>query len=160
MGCDIHPYVEKYNSERGWYLLGPTVAHHVHMRNRGDLSLSKPDIEIINGVFTYAKSYFPFLDRNYKLFEVLAGVRGDSTVAHHLPRGVPSGCSEEYAYEVSQWDSDGHSHSWYYLEELIDIYWGRDAESCVQFITEFIPYLKYHAHGDYSSIRFCFFFDN
>lgn len=70
----------------------------------------------------------PNVDRNYKLFEKMAGVRGDEQNAIVAPRGTPSDISDVTKIDLERWDSDGHSHSWLNAEELdvlTDWYRGR-----------------------------------
>jgi hypothetical protein len=77
-----------------------------------------------NEVFTIS----PYEDRNYDLFAILADVRngygfagvdtGDGFRPIAMPRGVPEDASQYYKNEVNQWDGDGHSHSYFTLDEL------------------------------------------
>lgn len=53
--------------------------------------------------------------RNYKLFGLLAGVRGDGPD----PRGVPEDASPLARMEIERWDCDGHSHSWRSLQGYV-----------------------------------------
>ena len=39
------------------------------------------------------------------------------------PKGVPYDASEEYASIAEQWDTNGHSHSYFTLRELLDYDW-------------------------------------
>jgi hypothetical protein len=57
--------------------------------------------------------------RNYDLFSVLAGVRnyGDNEYID-VPRGLPDDISPEAAEAASRWGDDGHSHSYFTLDEL------------------------------------------
>jgi hypothetical protein len=70
-----------------------------------------------------------YTGRNYRLFSVLAGVRngvgfadvktGVAVIPIALPRGVPTDCCPEYKAEVDAWGSDGHSHSWLTLHDIM-----------------------------------------
>ena len=52
------------------------------------------------------------LDRDYKIFERLCGVRGNVKHAVAPPRGLPDQLSSWCSGDVEEWASDGHSHSW------------------------------------------------
>lgn len=63
----------------------------------------------------------PFDCRDYRLFGFLADVRNYS----HSPviskrRGIPGDASEHVLEMNDYWDSDGHSHTWLLLRELLD----------------------------------------
>lgn len=87
----------------------------------------------INGKWKINKSIN--IDRNYDLFSMLANVRngygfagvktGEGFIPISEPKGVPSNCSNEYIEKVSDWDGDGHSHSWLTLKEIKDFDWGQ-----------------------------------
>ncbi len=63
----------------------------------------------------------PFDFRSYGLFGFLAGVRNYSEAEPIAKeRGVPSDLSPEVSESNESWDSDGHSHSWVSLKELLD----------------------------------------
>lgn len=76
---------------------------------------------------------FLYSDRNYVLFAALAGVRnglgvagvdtGDPLTPVDEPRGLPTDVSDEVAKEETEWGCDGHSHSYLYLQELLDYDW-------------------------------------
>lgn len=59
-----------------------------------------------------------YRDRNYILFEALAGVRGATSEAIEQPRGMPSDASEATKAQCEFWGVDGHSHSYFTLSEL------------------------------------------
>jgi hypothetical protein len=54
--------------------------------------------------------------RNYELFALLAGVRGDGPE----PKGIPDDTSGLSQIEIDRWDGDGHSHSWCSLQEYVE----------------------------------------
>src|SRR4051812_30953049 len=68
---------------------------------------------------TYKSCKHIYSDRNYDLFGVLAGVRGDDDyfIPIELPRGLPEDVCPEVLedYRVLC----GHSCSWYTLKELL-----------------------------------------
>ena len=62
-----------------------------------------------------------FSERNYFLFELLAGVRsyvGLKPIAS--PRGIPKDVSESTRESCNEWGEDGHTPSWLSLEELLE----------------------------------------
>ncbi len=95
MGCDIHAFVEK-RTEGKWECI--------------------TEIEDDEGYLSPKKQIYS--ERNYSLFGILAGVRGDSKPIKE-PVGLPDDVSEMVKKISDQWDSDGHSHSYYTLKELI-----------------------------------------
>lgn len=60
----------------------------------------------------------PNVQRNYALFEVMAGVRGDAEKTISLPKGLPDDLSAVTAIAAADWEPDGHSHSWLDFEEI------------------------------------------
>lgn len=76
----------------------------------------------------------PKIDRNYSLFEKMAGVRGEVQDAIAPPRGLPSQCS---LIVVALSDRpDWHSHSWLSLNEMIELEaWYKEERS---------RYVEYH----------------
>jgi hypothetical protein len=57
----------------------------------------------------------PHVNRNYELFERMAGVRGKLIYAISPPKGLPSDISIVTALESEGY---GHSHSWLGAEEI------------------------------------------
>ncbi len=53
----------------------------------------------------------PRIERDYRLFSKMAGVRGDEE-AISLPRGLPSDISFTTKFDCDYDGSNGHSHSW------------------------------------------------
>ena len=106
----------------------------------------------------YDSAYYK--GRNYQLFELLAGVRGDEDKAITSPRGVPEDCSFGYRTIVEQWDCDGHSFSYFTLSELLEIDWEKYREE--YYLDEFIQALENMKAIDsnYDNVRALFFFDN
>lgn len=61
------------------------------------------------------------VDRNYTLFAILADVRNyGENVPINSPKGVPTDASKEYLQSVEDMDTDGHSHSYLTLQEILD----------------------------------------
>ena len=108
------------------------------------------------------------IDRNYTLFNILAGVRDhDIRPIIALPRGVPDDASFEFAEELEKWDGDGHSTSWVTFPELRD--YVPDPETVKDYqwdVTSFreddwyrVMEMLANKYGE-ENVRLCFFFDN
>ena len=67
------------------------------------------------GKWTYA--YEADGDRNYKLFDVLAGTRGDCRPLYN-PRGLPIDISDKAKKEYEDCGADAHTPSWLTTQEL------------------------------------------
>lgn len=64
----------------------------------------------------------PSMERNYPLFELLAGVRGDVRNAISPPKGLPSDMTNVTKFDCNErWGLDGHSHSWVSAKEISEI---------------------------------------
>lgn len=64
------------------------------------------------------------MGRSYELFAFLADVRNSRDLKPIAsPKGVPNNASPEYKKEVDFMNGDGHSHSWFTLEELKNADW-------------------------------------
>lgn len=123
MGCDIHCYAEKRNKDGKWEIVGD--------------------------------NYQPYGNRNYNLFAILANVRNGTAFAGcktgegfnpiSNPKGVPSDASEEYASLSEQWDSDGHSHSYFTLRELLDYDWTQTTQ--LQGWVNMVDWEKFNLYG-------------
>ncbi len=62
----------------------------------------------------------PYDGRNYVLFGVLAGVRGNEFNPIDYPRCLPNDVSKEIKDEHERWGIDAHSATYYTLDELLD----------------------------------------
>src|SRR4051794_28813283 len=107
MGCDIHSYVEKKNSQTGnWEKLG-------------DIFPVEPDYREWSGKESWDS---PFTVRTYPMFAFLADVRNEGDVPPiSKPRGLPPDLSPEVrrlADEWGEWSEEAHSHSWLSIHEL------------------------------------------
>lgn len=102
MGCDIHSYKEKkvgskwVTADKGWQDEYNEGLIDVPWENR-------------------------FTDRDYVLFGLLANVRRDSGF-NQEPKGIPFNVCSEIKNINEQLGSDGHSHSFFYLTELIELW--------------------------------------
>lgn len=116
MGCDIHTMLEVDLGGPQWQC-ETKVTHHED--DDGYLSIEDA----------------PYNGRNYDLFAMMAGVRngrgfagcdtGDGFTPISIPRGVPDTCSKEFREYSEQWDSDGHSHSWLTIDDIIHYDWSQ-----------------------------------
>lgn len=106
MGCDIHFTIEAKIGERdswvGVYSTGYTPVLASSLRR------AKKEGET-EGALTTTYDNLPLLkDRDYKWFDLLAGVRGPGP--GRAIEGVPKDASPLTVYSVTQWGGDGHSH--------------------------------------------------
>lgn len=102
MGCDIHMFVEYKIDSGAWQ------AHDGHV-----LEIEEPDTEY---EYEYVKEVSP-TGRNYNLFAMLAGVRGEYDDSYEI-RGVPHDVSKVVQLAVDNMEGDGHSHSYLSLDEF------------------------------------------
>ncbi len=59
------------------------------------------------------------LPRNYRLFEKMAGVRGDDANAIAAPRGMPVDVTRETRFCSDYEGANAHSHSWLSSDEIL-----------------------------------------
>ena len=142
MGCDIHLMLEinksgKWTAIKGIdqnylnYALKNLKAYENFQdedtQDRNTYEYFVKEVEISNTP-TY---YFLYNNRNYNLFSMLADVRNGIIVGEKYfelsalssPRGIPADASKIYKKEVKRWGIDGHSHSYFTLNELDTSYW-------------------------------------
>lgn len=94
MGCDIHDFVEHRTPSGVWQ------CHHALRNEDGRTWLDDLDIP-----------------RNYALFALLAGVRGEFDFSFG-ERGFPEDASPPVRKEYETWASDAHTPSYLTLREL------------------------------------------
>lgn len=159
MGCDIHVYGERRNTNGIWNALGPFETEDVDYGTG-----SPPRLHVYQ---EYKKG--PYSGRNYALFSYLADVRGyDDCPAWDQPRNIPDDCSDTVKTIVDQWDCDGHSHSWYSLAELDEIRKvamlenGNTNHYCGEFFRSVFSFFDAYRQPEDSDedLRIVFFFDN
>lgn len=132
MGCDIHSFAEIKRTMRDgssrWDTVGRVFPYPYHTEGEPSIMSSyeddNKDAYESNPQFTTE----PYGGRNYDLFGMLANVRngsgfagvdtGDGFKPIAMPRGVPEDASQYYKNEVASWGEDGHSHSYFTLDEL------------------------------------------
>ena len=73
--------------------------------------------------YTSGGSY-PARERNYRRFAMLANVRGDGPE----PKGMPSDASQLAKFLCDDYGSDGHSHSYGTMDEVLPIFVGTEYE--------------------------------
>lgn len=121
MGCDIHFFVEKKNSQGVW----ESADKWTTTKYEGEedyFGVEWEDRVFYNG-------------RNYALFSILANVRngygfagcdtGDGFVPISPEKGIPEDACPEYLRMCEQWEGDGHSHSYFTVQELKDYDWNQ-----------------------------------
>ena len=148
MGCDIHAYAEVLLKGR-WHQAGEVG----YDWNYDTVTHEETRILAIKDVYD---------ERNYTLFGILAGVRVDDEEPIIERRGLPSDVSKELKKRSDNMGADGHSHHYYYVDELVENklrFVGR--EYVKSFVPEVIDYLvglgKFPGVED---VRFVFWFDN
>lgn len=128
MGCDIHLYVEKRDALGQWQSADTWEPNPYY---EGDDDEGEPQMVIPYGTRFYD-------GRNYGLFAILADVRngvgfagiktGDGYQPIAQPRGLPNDMSAEVAADAQRWESDGHSYSWFMLQDLLDYDWTQSTD--------------------------------
>ena len=104
MGCDIHVYTEFKKENKTWVNVDKIIKNIY-----------------FNGEWLFEDEYciIPIYDyRNYELFEVLAGVRGNMDDAIHYPKGIPDDISKLTQDQYKHWSLIAHSQSYFTLYEL------------------------------------------
>ena len=108
----------------------------------------------------------PYSGRNYDLFYVLAGVRGDKLgQIIHPPKGIPDDATQEIREPYEEWGSDAHSASYYYLSELLECDYGKMNKSELEknrldyFFYDVLNRCK-EISDDTNKFRIIFWFDN
>lgn len=173
MGCDVHMFTEIY-AMRELYNL-PIDEDKLRNDNINEILSDNIPVEKwvsadkwvceVDDYEDVESKYWDTTDRyyrgrNYYLFGILAGVRDYGKNVNQIAplRGVPDDASDAYKMIVDQWDGDGHSHSYYTLEELLNVKWDSYETSYIKDFLECIEKLK--KLGEPSKVRLLFFFDN
>ena len=122
MGCDIHIFAEK-KVHNNWVKIGNVFPNSYYDPNE---CVSEYNSELTDS---------PYQGRNYDLFSVLADVRngrgfagvktGEGFVPISAPKGLPEDISQEVKVLSDDWGDDGHSHSFFTLEELQSYDWNQ-----------------------------------
>jgi len=127
MGCDIHMFCEFQNEKGKWEKAGAMFPYEYAKKD-------KPVIETLfddGDKYTYNQwlTDQPYHRRNYDVFAWLADVRngsgfagcdtGDAIQPVAEPRGLPEDVSNAVKKLSDDYGSDGHSHSYLTLAEII-----------------------------------------
>ena len=118
MGCDIHFFVEKKVNEK-WVSADKWTKDKYAEKDEDPLMVERAD------------EFYG--DRNYSLFAILADVRngfgfagcdlGEGFKPIASPRGLPINVSARINKTSDDYGADGHSHSWFTVQELLDYDW-------------------------------------
>ena len=173
MGCDIHFFTERWTSDNKYE--GPKdLSEDRDSKLEEILENTEPNYRWVSAdswsTQTHSGRVLSIYDdwwkademyngRSYYLFAILADVRNGSGGIEPIdyPRGIPDDASSGYKYVVDRWDGDGHSHSYFTLDELINFDWSK-YEMLGEFM-ETIEQMK-SIDPDPKNVRCCFFFDN
>lgn len=139
MGCDIHMYVERKVNGLWVSAIERERNEYYDRYPESEREWSTPD----------------FYDgRNYDLFAILANVRngrgfagiptGSGFKPIAMPRGLPDDVSSEVKAESDYWGSDGHSHSYLTVAEILRFDWTQTATKIgVLSASEFLEWDRY-----------------
>lgn len=119
MGCDIHFYVERRVDDK--WITADKWTPNKYAGEEGEPAQSvEYDDHFYHG-------------RDYNLFAILADVRngrgfagiktGEGFVPIAEPRGIPDDACHEYKEVAERYGSDGHSHSYFTVAELLAYDW-------------------------------------
>ncbi|MFD2921995.1 hypothetical protein ACFS6H_19905 [Terrimonas rubra] len=163
MGCDIHLYAEvrkrktlldklQFWKPKKWVNIDKWTKNKYYGEDKWE-----PEFKIESNNQFYTGG------RNYNLFSALCGVRNYyfEPVPKMItpPKGMPKNVSEIVKKEIERYGSDGHSHSWNTLEELLSFDWSEYGESCDKFLKEVLPKMKAQNVSP-KDVRIVYFFDN
>lgn len=167
MGCDIHFFTERWTSDNKYE--GPKdLSEDRDNKLEEILENCEPNYRWVSAD-TWTKNDIWYANeiyggRNYYLFSILADVRnGGGVEPIDYPRGIPQDSSSGYKYVVDRWDGDGHSHSYFTLDELLNVDWLEYQEGDkVGWLDEFMETIQTMKSIDPNphNVRCCFFFDN
>lgn len=167
MGCDIHMYMERWTSSNDYE--GPRDLSEDRDQKLNELlkdvptkfrwvSADKWERDDDEWSVPYNLEFYG--GRNYYLFSILADVRNGSGVEPiNYPKGIPDDASTGYLYICDLWDSDSHSHSYFTLEELLNVDWSEYDSEHIEDFMETLEKMK-KIDEDPLNVRCCFFFDN
>jgi len=167
IGCDIHFFTERWTSDNKYE--GPKdLAEDRDSKLEEILENTESNYRWVSAD-TWSKDDSWYADeiyngRNYYLFSILADVRNSGGVEPiDYPRGIPEDLSSGYKYAVDRWDGDGHSHSYFTLDELLNFDWLEYQEDDkVGWLDGFMKTIETmkSIDPDPKNVRCCFFFDN
>ena len=172
MGCDIHFFCERFTKDNNYE--GPRSVQEERNLKLSKIIKSETEsdfrwITADSWEYIDEEDDYPYWSvvnkrfysgRNYYLFEVLAGVRGDGdSDMISKPRGVPDDISDAYKEQLRQWEGDAHSKSYFTLKELLDVDWSKYETEYISEFFETIERMK-KLDSDPEKVRCLFFFDN
>jgi len=156
MGCDIHCYAEIHKAfgdePKKWYKLGYMFKYPYVEKDDIVIDHGDGDIHCVLTDRCYS-------GRNYGLFGILAGVRGEATPIAE-PRGVPTDASEGYKKVLADWGVNAHTPSWYTLFELLKPKTYAKLSVSPEFQKAMLNLRKKLKEYNTKDIRIVFFFDN
>ncbi len=172
MGCDIHFFCERFTKDNNYE--GPRSVQEernlklskiIKSETESDFRWITADSweleEMADDTFYWSivrdKRFYS--GRNYYLFNILAGVRGNGLSMISAPRGVPDNISDAYREQLKQWEGDAHSKSYFTLKELLDVDWSIYEKERVSEFLETIEKMK-KLDPNPEKVRCVFFFDN
>src|SRR5581483_6649473 len=113
MGCDIHAFIERRERDANG-----RPASWVHVP--APVVPDEPENEYDFFDDGSRRPVPADIGRKYDLFALLADVRNRGEIEPIAPpRGLPEDVSEPVRRESDVMGADGHSHSWFTLEELL-----------------------------------------
>lgn len=127
MGCDIHAFVEvkRYpyqdtNRRNGvWVSADKWTVNEDHILYPEDYE-KRFHVDYDDSIYK---------GRNYDLFAILAGVRNNRGLKPiSLPKGLPEDVCKDIKDESDIFASDGHSHSYLTLKEILQYKWDEEIE--------------------------------
>lgn len=164
MGCDIHLFAEvkkRKSFKEKLVFWKPKKWVSVDRYSKNKWFENYPDEEREFEIKREHRFYTG--GRSYNLFAALAGVRSEhfneSIVPVSIPKGLPPDVSNIVKSESDIYGSDGHSHSYNTLNELMDYDWSPWGKTCDVFLNEVIPKMK-SLSRKYDNVRIVYFFDN
>ena len=167
MGADIHFYTERWTSSNNYD--GPRDLSEDREQKLSEVLEEAPTkyrwVSADKWKFEDGSWHVPwnseyYSGRNYYLFSILADVRnGGSVEPIDYDRGIPDDASSGYRYMCDQWDCDAHSHSYFTLEELLNVDWSQYELEYIDDFMETLEKMK-NIDEDPLNVRCCFFFDN
>jgi len=121
----------------------------------------------INGVWHHYREQR--VVRNYELFAVMAGVRGESEPVAE-PKGLPNDATALTMWDVARWNQDAHTFSWLDAEEIYQVIirhfiadvWAASEWFGYLFGNSWLGYTQYPEDRPegLEDIRWIFWFDN
>ena len=168
MGCDIHIYPEKYvdgkwitaepfvPSEWWWDWIIDDLVENSSDDNYDALVSKFENMDKDEAIEKYGDNSrfiwsgpwdedYKLHSRNYYWFAILANVRNYNDLTPiDDPRGLPADISEEVRKMADQWESDGHSHSWFTLRELLEYNFDEETVELKGYVShrQFAQYLE------------------